>query len=99
MLLQIPIAADCGNLINPANGNVALTLTTYDSTADYSCSDSNVLVGDAVRTCQADGMWDGTAPTCGKLYLQQSTINSVHTLKAIQALLEFLNTMLLLGKL
>ena len=66
--LSLCTAADCGSLTNPANGSVSLTMTTFDSTASYSCSNSNnLLLGDAVRTCQVDGMWSGTAPVCGKL--------------------------------
>ena len=60
-------AADCGSLANPANGSVALTMTTFGSMASYSCSERNNLLGDAVRTCQADGMWSDSAPVCGKL--------------------------------
>ena len=59
---------DCGSLQNPENGLVTLTETTVGSTASYSCSGSNYdLVGAAERTCQADGMWSGSAPECGKL--------------------------------
>ena len=59
---------DCGSLQNPANGIVSVAETTFGSTASYSCSGSNyLLVGAAERTCQADGMWSGSAPECGKL--------------------------------
>ena len=59
---------DCGSLQNPENGMVTVTETTFGSTASYSCSGSNyLLVGAAERTCQADGMWSGSAPECGKL--------------------------------
>ncbi len=65
--IAIHTAADCGRLTNPANGSVFLTMTTFGSMAQYSCSDRSNLSGDAVRTCQADGMWSGSAPECGKL--------------------------------
>ena len=59
---------DCGSLQDPENGMVTVTETTVGSTANYSCSGSNyLLVGAAERTCQADGMWSGSAPECGKL--------------------------------
>ena len=59
---------DCGSLQDPENGMVSVTETTFGSTASYSCSGSNyLLVGAAERTCQADGMWSGSAPICGKL--------------------------------
>ncbi len=60
-------AADCGSLTNPANGSVSLTMTTFGSMANYSCSNPSYLLGDAVRTCQADGMWSGSEPACGEL--------------------------------
>ena len=37
--------------------------------ATYICNDGYVLRGvrgDRVRTCQLDGTWTGTEPTCGK---------------------------------
>ena len=32
--------------------------------ASYSCSEGYDLDGDMIRTCQANGQWDGTDPTC-----------------------------------
>ena len=59
---------DCGNLQDPENGMVTVTETTFESTASYSCNGSNyLLVGATVRTCQANGIWSGSAPECGKL--------------------------------
>ena len=66
IFLSLCTAADCGSLTNPANGSVSLTMTTFGSMASYSCSERSNLLGDAVRTCQADGMWNGIAPVCGK---------------------------------
>ena len=60
--------ADCGSLQDPENGVVKVSETSFGSTASYSCSGSNYrLVGAAVRTCQADGTWSGSAPECGEL--------------------------------
>ncbi len=68
MLLFTYAVIDCGSLQNPVNGVVTVTETTLGSTANYSCSGSNYrLVGAAVRTCQADGLWGGSAPECGEL--------------------------------
>ena len=58
-------AVDCGNLNDPANGQVNHTAgTTFRQTATYSCSTGYNLVGDSIRTCQAEGEWSGSAPTC-----------------------------------
>ena len=57
--------ADCGPLTNPANGQVSHTAgTTFGQTATYSCNTGYNLVGDSTRTCQATGVWSGSAPTC-----------------------------------
>ena len=65
-------AVDCGTLNNPANGQVSYTgRTTFGQTATYSCDAGYNLVGNSIRTCQATGVWSGSAPTCqGKLLLK-----------------------------
>ena len=58
-------ALDCGNLTDPANGQVDHTAgTTVGQTATYCCNTGYNLVGDSARTCQAEGNWSGSAPTC-----------------------------------
>ena len=58
-------AVDCGTLTNPANGQVSHTAgATFGQTATYSCARGYNLVGGTTRTCQATGVWVGTAPTC-----------------------------------
>jgi hypothetical protein len=55
---------DCGNLENPKNGKVTTPATTYKSEATYSCDPNYGPNPAGKRTCQADGTWSGTAPTC-----------------------------------
>ena len=63
---------DCGALSNPVNGSVHYTNgqvsntagTTFGQTATYSCNTGYNLIGDNTRTCQATGVWSGSAPTC-----------------------------------
>ena len=55
---------ECGNLDAPPHGTVDAPLTGYGAVATYVCSAGYHLVGAARRTCQADGTWSGTAPTC-----------------------------------
>ena len=67
MIIYIPLilTVDCGNLTDPANGNVTHTAGTINGqTAIYSCYAGYNLVGDNTRTCQATGNWSGSAPTC-----------------------------------
>ena len=64
-----PAVIDCGALPNPANGMVTITpglvtLTSVEAVATYACSEGYNLVGDTMRTCQANGQWTGTVPTC-----------------------------------
>ena len=59
-----PTVVDCGSPIPPVNGSVNAASTTYGSTAIYSCSIGHTLLGGAAVSCQADGTWNGTAPTC-----------------------------------
>ena len=57
-------AVDCGDLTNPENGRVEFVLTTYESLAKYYCNSGYNLVGTNTRTCQANGTWKNTAPSC-----------------------------------
>ena len=64
-----PTAVNCGTLSNPANGWVGHTATTFGRTATYSCNTGYNLVGGITRTCQATGVWSGSAPTCQSMLL------------------------------
>lgn len=50
-------------MTQPGGGNVAVTTTTYGSTATFSCNTGYDLNGTATVTCQADGTWE-TLPSC-----------------------------------
>ncbi|XP_053397800.1 neurogenic locus notch homolog protein 1-like isoform X1 [Mercenaria mercenaria] len=59
------IIKDCGTLTDPANGQVLTVFgTTYGQTAEYSCNSGYQVNGVSTRTCQADGTWSATDPTC-----------------------------------
>ncbi|XP_064387176.1 uncharacterized protein LOC135335578 [Halichondria panicea] len=56
---------DCGSLTVPINGQVSTSSgTTFMSTAIYTCNTGYTLNGVLTRTCQANGNWDLTVPTC-----------------------------------
>ena len=58
-------AVDCGTLNATANGQVSHPNgTTFGQTATYSCDTGYDLLEDITRTCQADGVWSGSEPTC-----------------------------------
>ena len=65
IVLLYSTAIDCGTLNDTTNGQVSHTAgTTFGQTATYSCDTGYDLVGNSIRTCQADGMWSGNEPTC-----------------------------------
>ena len=68
-MLCFPILAeidssDCGALLNPANGSVVFDNQTIGSVATYSCIPGFVLVGVTNRTCQGNGRWSDSQPSC-----------------------------------
>ena len=64
-LFLILTVVDCGNLTNPASGQVSHTAgTTFRQAATYSCNPGYNLLGDSTRMCQAIGVWSGSIPTC-----------------------------------
>ena len=68
---HFPAVIDCGNLTAPEDGQVTFTPgvvmtleTGLDAIANYTCNEGYNLVGDAMRTCQANEEWAGTEPNC-----------------------------------
>ena len=55
---------DCGSLASPSSGSVSASSTTDGAAATYSCFAGYALTGSAIRICQQNGMWSGTAPSC-----------------------------------
>ena len=51
----------CGELVEPANGDVEYN-RTFNSTATYSCDEGYTLTGNSQRICV--GLWSGSEPTC-----------------------------------
>ena len=78
MFLILP-AVDCGNLTDPANGQVNHTAgTTFGQNATYSCNTGYNLVGNSTRTCQATGSWSESEPTCQGMLLHSVYLWSFH---------------------
>ena len=51
-------------LFNPQFGNLELNSGEFGSVATYTCFPGYDLNGDSIRTCQSNGEWTGSAPTC-----------------------------------
>ena len=58
------IAIQCDALSDPDNGDVSVTGTGVGDTATYTCDAGYELIGSSTRTCQSNGEWSGSPPTC-----------------------------------
>jgi CUB/sushi domain-containing protein len=54
----------CEALAAPAQGSVSVDTTAVGGVASYGCELGFGIVGVASRTCQSDGTWTDSAPTC-----------------------------------
>ncbi|XP_064386182.1 sushi, von Willebrand factor type A, EGF and pentraxin domain-containing protein 1-like isoform X2 [Halichondria panicea] len=72
-------AVDCGPLtIN--NGQVSTSPgTTFGGIATYTCNTGYTQNGPSTRTCQADTVWRGDAPTCDALCPREPLSNGMVT--------------------
>ena len=69
-IFLILAVVDCGDLTDPANGQVNHTAgTTFRQTATYSCNIGYNLVGNSTRVCQDTANWSQSAPTCNGMLL------------------------------
>ncbi len=56
----------------PSNGRVDTSAgTSLGDVARYSCDKGYTLIGLNETTCQADGQWNGSVPTCESEILKQ----------------------------
>ncbi|XP_068719046.1 sushi, von Willebrand factor type A, EGF and pentraxin domain-containing protein 1-like [Montipora capricornis] len=55
---------NCGDPGTPANGERLGSEFSYDKTIIYDCVPGYQLSGTRTRTCQLDGTWSGSVPSC-----------------------------------
>ncbi|XP_019618629.1 PREDICTED: sushi, von Willebrand factor type A, EGF and pentraxin domain-containing protein 1-like [Branchiostoma belcheri] len=56
----------CGALSSPAHGSISGS-HYYGDRVTFSCSSGYYLQGSSSRTCQSNGRWSGTQPTCQRV--------------------------------
>lgn len=61
---------NCGDPGTPSNGQRYGDTFTYASQVILECDPSFKLVGDQIRTCQANGQWSGSQSTCQRKWWQ-----------------------------
>ena len=64
IIVTITLVAECGFLMDPDNGLVTLTGSSFGSIATYVCDTEFNLIGNMQRTCQENEDWSGSEPTC-----------------------------------
>ena len=64
LIIFLFLAVSCDPLDDPTNGQVSFGATTFQSRANYSCNAGYILMGNMTRSCQADGEWSDTDPSC-----------------------------------
>ncbi|CAH1252780.1 CSMD3 [Branchiostoma lanceolatum] len=63
----------CQLLTAPANGVLSTTTRTYQTQVTTTCNSGYVRNGAATITCQANGQWSDTVPTCTRIQCQELT--------------------------
>ena len=64
----------CPSIGAPANGVKQGNENKFGKSVVFDCNAGYSLRGPRVRTCQLNGKWDGTQPTCQGLLLSLSSI-------------------------
>ena len=69
----------CGNPGVPANGKKNSSTYQYGDSINFECNVGYTLSGSAIRTCQNNGLWTGTQPTCqSKLHVSIPVLSVQH---------------------
>ena len=84
------LGVSCGQPDVPSNGCVYTSAgTSFGDAARYSCDEGYMLIGLNETTCQADGQWNGSVPTCEREILQFSTVHIYFACKVITMLVVY----------
>ena len=69
---------NCGDPGDISNGNKNGATYHYGAVVSYSCDTGYDINGSQMIQCQADGMWNGTVPSCIAQCLGEPLINPIH---------------------
>jgi len=65
MLRFVVYLESCSSLSAPGNGTITCPSTPKDGdVCSYACDNGNIISGTRSLTCQSDGTWSGSPPTC-----------------------------------
>ena len=63
-LTMLRTERSCGNPGTPYNGEKNSSTYQYGNSISFTCNVGYTLQGSQVRTCQTNGEWTGTQPSC-----------------------------------
>lgn len=63
-LTMLRTERSCGNPGTPDNGEKNSSSYQYGNAISFTCNVGYTMQGSPVRTCQTNGEWTGTQPTC-----------------------------------
>ena len=71
--ILVSAESSCGQPDSPNNGRVDTSAgTSFGDVARYLCIEGYTLIGLNETTCQADGQWNGSVPTCESKIMKQN---------------------------
>ena len=65
---SLPIAIYCPDLEHPQYGSVKIIGKNVGGKAEYKCDNDYKLYGSSQRKCLYSGVWDGSVPTCKRMF-------------------------------
>lgn len=81
-----PTLGFCGDPGVPTSGRRNVTGTTQGHTVTYACITGYRVSGSTTRTCQSDGIWSGSLPSCTRECIHNEPFLTISCLIATKQL-------------